>query len=144
MNNKNIQKNVKKNIKMTTTSIIDEKKYKSLGITMGVSVRALSVFRQMLSNFLSIAGGRRQEIEKKLIEAREEAINELALNAQRLGADEVIGIHIEMSELSKGQNDGYMIVSATGTAVKLINNIKNTSGGGKNKINKINKINKKI
>jgi uncharacterized protein YbjQ (UPF0145 family) len=81
-------------------------------------VRAISTLRQLFSGVASIFGGRRGELEKKLIQAREEAIDEMSANANLAGADEVIGMHVDMSELSTGDRDGYLIVSATGTAVK--------------------------
>lgn len=112
-------KNRNKNIKLLTTSLVDDAKYETIGVVMGVSVRAISALRQLFSGVASIFGGRRGELEKKLIEARKEAVDEMSTNAKLAGADEVIGMHIEMSELSTGNRDGYLIVSATGTAVKI-------------------------
>lgn len=117
-NNKNNSTKKKNSIKLLTASIIDQEKYESVGIVMGVSVRAISALRQFFSGLASIVGGRRGEIEKKLIEAREEAIQEMRDNAINMGADEVIGMHVEMSEISQGDKEGYIVVSATGTAVK--------------------------
>lgn len=121
--NKNRNRNRKNNgrgkIKLLTTSLVDDKKYDTIGVVMGVSVRAISALRQLFSGVASIFGGRRGELEKKLIQAREEAIDEMSANARLAGADEVIGLHVEMSELSTGDRDGYLIVSATGTAVKI-------------------------
>lgn len=110
----------RKSIKLLTTSLVDEEKYETIGVVMGVSVRAISALRQLLSGVASLFGGRRGELEKKLIQAREEAIDELSTNAKLAGADEVIGLHVEMSELSTGDRDGYLIVTATGTAVKIV------------------------
>jgi uncharacterized protein YbjQ (UPF0145 family) len=116
--NKNVNKGKRKGIKLLTTSLVDEDKYETIGVVMGVSVRAISTLRQLFSGVASIFGGRRGELEKKLIQAREEAIDEMSANANLAGADEVIGMHVDMSELSTGDRDGYLIVSATGTAVK--------------------------
>lgn len=117
-NNTNNSTKKKNSIKLLTSSVIDQEKYESIGIVMGVSVRAISALRQLFSGLASIVGGRRGEIEKKLIEAREEAIQEMRNNAVTMGANEVIGVHVEMSEISQGDRDGYIVVSATGTAVK--------------------------
>lgn len=117
--NKSVDEGEKKRIKLLTTSLVDEDKYETIGVVMGVSVRAISALRQLFSGVASIFGGRRGELEKKLIEARKEAIDEMSANAKLAGADEVIGLHVEMSELSSGDRDGYFIVSATGTAVKI-------------------------
>lgn len=114
----NSNSNRKKSVKLLTTPIVDQEKHEPIGIVMGVSVRAISALRQLFSGLMSIVGGRRGELEKKLIEAREEAIQEMRDNAVTMGADEVIGVHVEMSEISQGDRDGYMVVSATGTAVK--------------------------
>lgn len=107
------------NIKLLTTTMVDENKYEAIGVVMGVSVRAISSLRQLFSGVASIFGGRRGELEKKLIEAREEAIQEMKDNATSSGADIVYGVHIDTSELSRGNSDGFLVVSATGTGFKI-------------------------
>jgi len=105
-------------MKLLTTSMIDESKYKSLGLVQGLSVRSLNAFRQFFGNIKAMFGQRQGGFEKIFIQARQEAIQEMTRNAERLGADEVIGINLGVSELSAGSgSDGYIVFIADGTAV---------------------------
>jgi uncharacterized protein YbjQ (UPF0145 family) len=104
-------------MKLLTTNMIDETKYESLGLVQGISIQSLNVFRQIVGNFKAFFGARQGGIEKKYIQARQEAIQEMVKNARELGADEVIGINVEASQLSSGGNDGYLVFTAEGTAV---------------------------
>ncbi len=62
-------------------------------------------------------GGRSKTYESKLEDARETAIMEMQEIAQRKGADAVVGIDIDYQVL--GANNGMLMGTATGTAVKL-------------------------
>jgi uncharacterized protein YbjQ (UPF0145 family) len=110
--------NSPKKIKLQTTSFVDNDKYDTIGIVMGVSVRAISTLRQAFTNIVGIAGGRQASLENKLISARKEAIDELLENAKLAGADEVFGINVDMFESKIGEH-GFFIVSTTGTSVKI-------------------------
>ena len=110
--------NSPKKIKLQTTSFVDNDKYDTIGIVMGVSVRAISTLRQAFTNIVGIAGGRQTSLENKLISARKEAIDELLENAKLAGADEVFGINVDMFESKIGEH-GFFIVSTTGTSVKI-------------------------
>ena len=50
-------------------------------------------------------------------------------DANNKGADEIIGVRVEISEISNRNHDGMLVCSVTGTAVKLIQ-----KKGGKKKI----------
>jgi uncharacterized protein YbjQ (UPF0145 family) len=105
-------------MKLLTTGMIDETKYKSLGLVQGLSVRSLSAFRQFFGGFKAFFGQRQGGFEQIFIKSRQEAIQEMSNNANMLGADEVIGINVEVSELSAGGGaDGYIVFIAEGTAV---------------------------
>ena len=62
-------------------------------------------------------GGRSTSYEEELINARSQAMDEMAERAVRLGADAVIGIDIDYEVL--GEKGGMLMVTASGTAVKL-------------------------
>lgn len=50
-------------------------------------------------------------------EAREKALAEMAERAAKLGADAVVGVDVDYEVL--GENNGMLMVSVSGTAVKL-------------------------
>ena len=68
-------------------------------------------------NFIKDFGGRSGTYEKELHAARRSALAELEGRAREKGADAVVGIDIDYEVL--GPNGGMLMVTASGTAVKL-------------------------
>ena len=64
-------------------------------------------------------GGRSAGYERSLKQARETAIGEMVAEAEQLGADAVVGVDVDYESIQVGQGGGMLMVSASGTAVKL-------------------------
>ncbi|RNC88139.1 MAG: YbjQ family protein [Winogradskyella sp.] len=95
----------------TTNSIEGFKIADYLGIVTGVSMKMRDV---------TAFGGKEKQskqMEIALNELKEEAFKELKINAQGLGANAVVGIHIDFEPVGNGF---YFGVSVTGTAVKVL------------------------
>ena len=75
---------------------------------------AKSEGRQIVSIVL---GGRSGAYEKALREARDIALSEMQDEAQKLGANAVIGIDLDYENISTGSSGSMLMVSASGTAV---------------------------
>ena len=106
-------------MKLLTTPIVDENKYETLGLVQGVNVRSLNVLKQIMGNIKGVFGMRQTGFETVYIKGRQEAIDEMMRTAEAMGADEIIGVDVQVSELSAGQDrDGYIVFIAEGTAVK--------------------------
>ncbi len=101
----------------TTPSIEGRKITKYLGIISGEAILGANIVRDMFAAVRDIVGGRAAAYEQELSRAREIAMEELEDWAVELQADAVIGIDIDYENF--GQKNGMMMVSATGTAVKL-------------------------
>lgn len=76
-----------------------------------------NVISDFMASITDFVGGRSGTYESKFAEARETALQELEEEAQRKGADAVVGIDIDYQVL--GANNGMLMVTATGTAVKM-------------------------
>lgn len=103
---------------LTTTPSVEGRnivEYK--GIIFGEVIAGVNFLRDIAASIRNIVGGRSGSYEKELIEARENALKELEHRAIQLGADAVIGIDIDYEVL--GENNGMLMVTASGTAVKL-------------------------
>ena len=87
------------------------------GVVFGEVISGVNFLRDFAASVRNIIGGRSNSYEEELIKARNQAMDELADRAARLGADAVVGIDIDYEVL--GQNGGMLMVSASGTAVKL-------------------------
>ena len=87
------------------------------GVVYGEVIVGVNFIKDFAATIRDIFGGRSGSYEKELIKARETALSELQSRARALGADAVVGIDIDYEVL--GQNGGMMMVTASGTAVKL-------------------------
>ena len=96
----------------TTNSIEHHKVAEYLGIVTGVSFK----MRDLVPAFSSSKENYSKAMEKVLDELKEESFKELRNNAKGLGANAVVGIHIDFEPIGAGH---YVGVSVTGTAVKV-------------------------
>lgn len=74
-----------------------------------------NVVRDFLASITDVIGGRSGAYESKLKEGSEIAIREIQERAKRLGANAVVGVDIDYSEM----REGMMMIVATGTAVVI-------------------------
>ena len=102
----------------STTDRIEGAEVESyLGIVFGDAIVGVNVFRDMFASIRDIVGGRSAAYEKELATARQAALEGLLEEARLLGADAVVGVDIDYATV--GQNGSMMMVTTTGTAVKL-------------------------
>ena len=87
------------------------------GVVFGEVISGVNFLRDFAASVRNIIGGRSNSYEEELIKARNQAMDEMADRAARLGADAVVGIDIDYEVL--GQDNGMLMVTASGTAVKL-------------------------
>jgi uncharacterized protein YbjQ (UPF0145 family) len=85
------------------------------GVVAGEAIMGANVVRDILASVTDIIGGRSGAYEEKLKQARDIAIREMCDQARSLGADAVIGVDVDYEVV----RDGMLMVSASGTAVRL-------------------------
>ena len=101
---------------MTTTPHIEGRPIKEYkGIVTGEAILGANIFRDFFAGITDIVGGRSGAYEKELAKARQIALQEASEDAQRLGADAVVGIDLDYEVI----RDGMLMVSVSGTAVTL-------------------------
>ena len=103
---------------VTTTPTIEGRKigeYK--GLVSGEAVIGANVFRDVFASIRDFVGGRSGSYEKVLKSARDEAMRDMMEDAERLGADAIIGIDLDYEVV--GQSSSMLICIASGTAVTL-------------------------
>lgn len=88
-----------------------------LGVVNGEAIIGANIFRDMFSSVRDVVGGRAGGYERALSGARDAALEEMVDAAKTLGADGVVGIDFDYEVL--GENNGMMMVSVSGTAVKM-------------------------
>ncbi|MDQ7095053.1 heavy metal-binding domain-containing protein [Desulfosporosinus sp. PR] len=103
---------------LTTTPAIEGRRIASyLGIITGEAIMGANIMRDLFASITDIIGGRSGAYEEKLQDARSVALKELEERAARIGADAVVGIDLDYEVI--GQNGSMLMVSASGTAVRL-------------------------
>ncbi len=104
------------NFLMVTTPTIPGYKVKRvLGLVTGLTPRTRGVLGKFIAGIESMFGGEVTAFTSEVEKARWEAINRAKTRATELGANAIIGIDVETSDL--GLQSGIVLFSATGTAV---------------------------
>ncbi|CAM1357854.1 conserved hypothetical protein [Tenacibaculum litoreum] len=103
---------------LSTTPSLENKPAKEyLGIVTGETIIGANIFKDFFAGIRDIVGGRSESYEKVLKEAKEIALKEMTERAQRIGANAVVGIDLDYETV--GANGGMLMVTASGTAIKL-------------------------
>jgi uncharacterized protein YbjQ (UPF0145 family) len=104
---------------VTTTGNVEGRRIISyLGVVAGESIMGTNIFKDLFASIRDIVGGRSAAYEEEMGNARTHALAELEASAKRLGADAIVGVHLD-TEAIGGDRRTLLMVSATGTAVKL-------------------------
>lgn len=101
---------------ITTTETVEGKKIlRTLGMARGNTIRARHIGRDILALLHNIVGGEIRDYTKLLAESREQSLDRMVADAQRLGANAVVGVRFATSVLMGGAAE----LLAYGTAVVL-------------------------
>lgn len=101
---------------VTTTPQIEGKKiveYK--GMVFGEVISGVNFVKDFMAGIRDLVGGRSQTYEDELINARDNAIEEMKRRAQAMGANAIVGVDVDYEVL--GQGGGMLMVTVSGTAV---------------------------
>jgi uncharacterized protein YbjQ (UPF0145 family) len=104
-------------ITTTTGSIEGRSITRYLGLVSGEAVMGANMFRDFFAGITDIVGGRSGTYENVLRGGRDQALSELIEEAEKLGADAVVGISLDYEAI--GATDSMIMVVVSGTAVKL-------------------------
>ena len=103
---------------LTTTPTIEGKTIKTYyGIVTGETIIGANFVRDFFAGIRDIVGGRSRSYERVLREAKDTALSEMAAQAEQLGANAVVGIDVDYETV--GQNGSMLMVSCSGTAVRI-------------------------
>jgi len=101
---------------LSTTNSIEGKSITTYyGIVSGETIIGANIFKDIFAGIRDIIGGRSNSYEKVLRQAKETALQEMSEQAQRMGANAVIGIDIDYETV--GSSGSMLMVTACGTAV---------------------------
>ena len=99
----------------TTEAVIGKRIVTVLGLVRGNTVRARHIGRDISAIVRNIAGGEITEYTKLLAESREQSIDRMVDEAERLGANAILGVRFSTSSIMGAAAE----VMCYGTAVLL-------------------------
>lgn len=105
---------------VTTTHTVDNKEISEyLRVVAGETIVGINMFKDIGASIRNLVGGRSQSYENEVLNARETALKEMVDRAIDLGAHGVVGVSLAYQTM--GADNGMMMVTATGTAVRFAN-----------------------
>ena len=103
---------------LTTTPQVEGREITEyMGIVTGEAIMGANIFRDLFASVRDIVGGRSAGYEKELLKAQKIALEEVEYRARQIDANAVVGIDLDYEVL--GKNGSMLMVTASGTAVKL-------------------------
>ena len=101
---------------ITSTEKIPHKEIvEILGIARGSTVRARNLGKDIFAALKNMVGGEIEEYTQLQAQSREQALQRMIQDAERLGADAIVGLRFQSSMIMQGAAE----ILAYGTAVKL-------------------------
>ena len=102
-------------LKMTTTTfdLPGYRTVRQLGVVRGVTVLSRGLVGQFAASLRTIAGGKIHEYVSLCEQTREEAFDLMLEHAEKLGANAIVGVRYDATELGENMTE----VLAYGTAV---------------------------
>lgn len=103
-------------VKITTQDeFADMDIMETLGIVRGNTIRARHVGKDILAGLRQLVGGEITEYTKMLAESREQALDRMITEAEKMGADGIVCMRFVTAAVMQGSAE----LLAYGTAVKL-------------------------
>lgn len=99
----------------TTENVAGRRVARVLGLVRGNTIRARHIGRDVQALVRNLAGGEVREYTKLMSESREQAIDRMIQEAERLGANAILGVRITTSMVMQGAAE----IMVYGTAVVL-------------------------
>ena len=100
---------------VTTEEIPNKKIKETLGIARGSTVRARNIGRDIFAGIKNLVGGEISEYTRLQAESREQAIQRMKDDAEKMGANAIVNIRLTTSMVMQGCSE----ILAYGTAVTL-------------------------
>ena len=98
-----------------TETIPNKEVTQILGIARGSTVRARNIGRDIFAGLKNIVGGEIEEYTKLQAESREQAMQRMIEDAEKMGAEAIVNVRLTTSMVMQGCSE----ILAYGTAVKL-------------------------
>lgn len=99
----------------TAETVHDGEVVEVIGVVRGNTVEARNVGRDITQSLRNLVGGELKAYSELLTRARDEALDRMVAEAEKMGADAVVNVRYETSEIAGSSSE----VLCYGTAVRL-------------------------
>ena len=100
---------------VTTNSIEGKQVLETLGLVRGNTIRARHIGHDIMAGLRTIVGGEIKDYTVMLDKARDQAVERMVHQAEKLGANAIIGVRFTTSQTMSGAAE----ILAYGTAVRV-------------------------
>ena len=106
---------------ISTTPNVEGRKIKEYrGVVFGEVINGIDFTKDFMARITNVMGGRSEEYEQEIIDARADALTEMSQRAEKIGANAIICVKVDYEPMSIGERSaGMLMVTASGTAVVL-------------------------
>lgn len=108
--------NPKEILVLTTSSIEGYKIIKHFNPVTSHVVAGTNIFNEFIGGLSDVFGGRSNLFQKQIASIYDEAINKLKIDAYRQGANCILGLKIDVDEIS-GKGKSMFMITAIGTPI---------------------------
>ena len=98
-----------------TVETVPGKNLQLLGLVQGSTVQSKHIGKDLMAGLRGIVGGEMKGYTEMLDDARAQAVSRMIAQAEKLGADAILGVRYATSAITQGAAE----ILAYGTAVKL-------------------------
>ena len=102
-------------ILVSSPNIPEKKIIKTLGLVKGNTIRARHIGKDIIAGLRAVVGGELHEYTQLLAQSREQAIDRMIEDAEKMGANAIISVSFTTSVMSQGSAE----LMAFGTAVLI-------------------------
>ncbi|MEO1955165.1 MAG: YbjQ family protein [Gammaproteobacteria bacterium] len=102
-------------ILVSSPNIPEKKIIKTLGLVKGNTIRARHIGKDIIAGLRAIVGGELHEYTQLLAQSREQAIDRMIEDAEKMGANAIVSVSFTTSVMSQGAAE----LMAFGTAVLI-------------------------
>ena len=99
----------------TTPGIPGREIYQTFGLVRGNTIRAKNVFRDIGAGLKSLVGGELKDYTKMLTEARDQAVERMVSEAEKMGANAIVNLRFASADIMGSAAE----ILVYGTAVKV-------------------------
>jgi uncharacterized protein YbjQ (UPF0145 family) len=102
-------------ILVSSPNIPEKKIIKTLGLVKGNTIRARHIGKDIIAGLRAVVGGELHEYTQLLAQSREQAIDRMVEDAEKMGANAIVSVSFTTSVMSQGSAE----LMAFGTAVLI-------------------------